>query len=316
MDSPPPPLEASRVFLANTELEANPPTFFLQDQEMHLECQVVETRDTPSFQRIFIISQTDVTESIMKERMLEKAQKKLEQMTIKQNELIDTLQWVTEVGRTAGTKARAAQLIDQVKRQLSTANASNVTNNGEDEDQAFVTIEDFNIESSGSNVLGAGGFGRVFKTKWRGIDVAVKRMTLAAEQDANNRKQTMALMELAISSTFLHSNIVKTHSYSIRPIRELSNLTASNSNFSPFSYLNQPPSAFEIQIIMEYCDLGTLRSTFGILNSAESPNYRAVLDVALDVARGMQHLHSCNIIHADLKVSYITLLTLEITIPA
>lgn len=34
-----------------------------------------------------------------------------------------------------------------------------------------------------------------------------------------------------------------------------------------------------------------------------SLNYRAVLEIAADVAKGMLHLHSLNIIHSDLKVS-------------
>ena len=32
------------------------------------------------------------------------------------------------------------------------------------------------------------------------------------------------------------------------------------------------------------------------------PTYVAVLDTALDIATGMQHLHSLNVVHSDLKV--------------
>jgi serine/threonine protein kinase len=36
-------------------------------------------------------------------------------------------------------------------------------------------------------------------------------------------------------------------------------------------------------------------------------NYRAILDTALDVAKAMLHLHSLNVLHADLKARNIML---------
>ena len=39
-----------------------------------------------------------------------------------------------------------------------------------------------------------------------------------------------------------------------------------------------------------------------VLVSGGMPDYRSVLDVAVDIARGMRHLHASHIIHADLKV--------------
>ena len=39
-----------------------------------------------------------------------------------------------------------------------------------------------------------------------------------------------------------------------------------------------------------------------MLISGGTPDYRSVLDVAVDIARGMRHLHASHIIHADLKV--------------
>ena len=134
-----------------------------------------------------------------------------------------------------------------------------------------------------------------------------------AAQNARDRRQVLALTELAISSVLLHPNIVKTHTYSIRPVRECpaaapSDLFSSKSHgISLSSYLKQAPSWFEIQIIMERMDLGSLRGAFSALKSAQPHNYRAVLDIALDVARGIQHLHSCNIIHADLKAPNVLL---------
>ncbi len=57
--------------------------------------------------------------------------------------------------------------------------------------------------------------------------------------------------------------------------------------------------------MLEFCDCGTLRDSLSqraFLTVTGKINYRAVLDTAADVAKGMAQLHSLNIVHADLKV--------------
>ena len=65
--------------------------------------------------------------------------------------------------------------------------------------------------------------------------------------------------------------------------------------------------------MLEYCDLGSLRSQLdagafllspasATVDAAAALNYLAVLEVASDVARGMLHLHDLDILHCDLKV--------------
>jgi serine/threonine protein kinase len=63
---------------------------------------------------------------------------------------------------------------------------------------------------------------------------------------------------------------------------------------------------FQVQIVQELCDFGSLREAldrkaFHLPDG--SVNYPAVLETALDIAKGMKHLHGSNILHADLKVS-------------
>ncbi len=64
----------------------------------------------------------------------------------------------------------------------------------------------------------------------------------------------------------------------------------------------------QVQLVLELCDCGTLREAldreaFKFQPGPDSPvDYQAVLETAIDVARGMTHLHAHNIIHADLKV--------------
>jgi serine/threonine protein kinase len=57
---------------------------------------------------------------------------------------------------------------------------------------------------------------------------------------------------------------------------------------------------------MEYADYGTLRDLLDSAALLALPlgqlNYRAVLDTCADVAKGMLHLHSLNVVHSDLKV--------------
>lgn len=60
-----------------------------------------------------------------------------------------------------------------------------------------------------------------------------------------------------------------------------------------------------MNLLLEICDCGSLRSQLdqkAFFKVDGSLNYKAVLDTAADIARGMMHLHSMSVIHADLKV--------------
>ncbi|KAK9812523.1 hypothetical protein WJX73_005727 [Symbiochloris irregularis] len=87
----------------------------------------------------------------------------------------------------------------------------------------------------------------------------------------------------------------------------------------------QPPpeaadSSFEggkavVVVIMEFCDMGTLLRA--IAKQAFKPHgkwklhttYRALLRTAQEVAKGMDYIHSCGIIHGDLKAGNVLLKT-------
>jgi serine/threonine protein kinase len=327
------------IFRVTVEVGLNPVLRSLmmcaEGQEMYLDCHVTHAKDPETLKKILIISQIDVTEGVISQRNLEAARQnlessllclseekaKVEAMMRQQADLIECLRWVGEVGRTAGTKARATQLIDSVKRQLTGKGSS------QDEEGVFDSLSDV---TQASKKIGQGSFGQVVKGKWRDLTVAVKVMTLPAELRSGDRRQAMALMELAISSSLLHPNIVKTHSYNIKPLRHSDPASASSlggsgcpsrqsgpllksdlpaSPFSIQSYMEKSPSAFEIQIIMEYCDCGSLQDAFKVFHSGQSGSldHKVLLDIALDVAKGMQHLHLNNIIHADLKPSNVLL---------
>ena len=58
----------------------------------------------------------------------------------------------------------------------------------------------------------------------------------------------------------------------------------------------------------EFMDLGTLRDALDRDVFTHPPtmdlDFSAVLDTAIDIAKGVLHLHSLNIIHGDLKVRF------------
>ncbi|KAF6261882.1 hypothetical protein COO60DRAFT_712878 [Scenedesmus sp. NREL 46B-D3] len=68
---------------------------------------------------------------------------------------------------------------------------------------------------------------------------------------------------------------------------------------------------YELQLVMEYCPLGSLRCAIDacLLDDrlTNRPNYATALSLALGVARAMQHLHSEGVIHGDLKAANVLL---------
>ncbi|GLC77421.1 hypothetical protein PLESTF_001934000 [Pleodorina starrii] len=63
--------------------------------------------------------------------------------------------------------------------------------------------------------------------------------------------------------------------------------------------------AVKLYIVQEYCNGGTIRDLLdrglaGCVRAGGLPGLLA-LRLALDVARGMEHIHSCRIVHGDLK---------------
>ena len=133
-------------------------------------------------------------------------------------------------------------------------------------------------------------------------------------------------MEAAISSSLSHPNIVQTHTYSLQPISSIASggsrrgndttMTGSqlvrigSSSSGSAGGSTSTPSGFEVQLVLEFCDRGTLREAldaWAFTTANGEINYRAVLDTACDVARGMLHLHELNIVHSDLKAGNVLL---------
>mmetsp|Transcript_38872 Transcript_38872/g.115659 ORF Transcript_38872/g.115659 Transcript_38872/m.115659 type:complete len:959 (-) Transcript_38872:492-3368(-) len=77
-------------------------------------------------------------------------------------------------------------------------------------------VEDIELRQ----LLSEGAYGKVYRGLWQGTEVAIKTQLLAGGMSADEKREKMAVMETAISSTLSHPNIVQTYTYTIRPITE------------------------------------------------------------------------------------------------
>lgn len=84
-------------------------------------------------------------------------------------------------------------------------------------------------------------------------------------------------------------------------------LMAEASQYSQYSTASTTGGihSYEVRLVLELCDLGSLRAALDkgvFVLPDETLNYHAVLDMALDIAKAMLHLHRQSILHSDLKV--------------
>ncbi|KIY97952.1 hypothetical protein MNEG_10010 [Monoraphidium neglectum] len=143
------------------------------------------------------------------------------------------------------------------------------------------------------SVLGEGAYGKasggrapvVYKGRWRGTVVAIKVMILPAAMSGKERREKMAVMETAISSSLSHPNIVQTFTYSIRGVNASDRRSdaaapaagpagaGAGSPHDSSGSLEGPAApaqgqglgqggdvhSWELRLVLEFCDLGSLR---------------------------------------------------------
>jgi hypothetical protein len=266
-------------------------------QEIFHDVQIVCTVDPWLFQRIYIISQTDVTDTVKAQRQvmeanarLAKEQERMQAVLQRQYELIEVLQQQQQLTPSNGaTPASASQLnsFNDKIRILKEIITSTKSDHQEPE------------EISLHRLLGQGQFGKVYLGTWRGTTVAVKRMVLPAEMSNTERAHKMAVMEIGISSSMVHPHLVQTYTYSIKAIQD-ENVAAIG-----------PSTCYELRLVLEYCNKGSLSNILadygGFKEEEGQLDYAAVLETAADIAKGMLHLHKNNICHNDLKASNVML---------
>ena len=145
-----------------------------------------------------------------------------------------------------------------------------------DADQALAPSELIPVSDIAiGRLIGSGSFGEVFKATYRRNTVAVKRIALTQDPEV----LSSFVREVRALQLLRHPNVLNLLGFGIQ---------------APYSYL-----------VSEYCkhkslDVFMKRQT-GIVT------YRARLDWMIDTARGMDFIHSKNVIHRDLKLSNLLL---------
>lgn len=124
-------------------------------------------------------------------------------------------------------------------------------------------------------VIGEGGMGKVYRAKWKGRDVAVKELPVGddlLEPDSYSE----FLSEINFFTKMQHKNVVTLHGVST--------------------------TAQPYLMVMEYAPKGNLESLrHGAQGSIRS--WAAKVQLLLDAAQGLDHLHALRIAHKNLKSS-------------
>ncbi|XP_022921919.1 uncharacterized protein LOC111430035 [Cucurbita moschata] len=126
--------------------------------------------------------------------------------------------------------------------------------------------------------LGSGTFGTVYHGKWRGTDVAIKRINdrcFAGKPSEQDRMREDFWNEANKLADLHHPNVVAFYGI----------------------VLDGPGGS--VATVTEYMVNGSLRNA--LLKNEKSLDKRKRLLIAMDVAFGMEYLHRKNIVHFDLK---------------
>ncbi|KAG2491887.1 hypothetical protein HYH03_009839 [Edaphochlamys debaryana] len=157
-------------------------------------------------------------------------------------------------------------------------------------------------------ILGSGAFGTVYKALWKGLQVAVKTMTLTS--DAVTQGRHAALMEAALSKSIFHPNVVTTYTCDLKPMHVDSHRGGAMTGLQ-IANETEVIQEWRLYIVQEFCDGGSLRHAIEARSflspSTGTPQMEWVLQMSREVAAGLQYLHEHNIIHGDLNPANVLL---------
>lgn len=150
----------------------------------------------------------------------------------------------------------------------------------------YIELQSATINWSNSNILGRGGFGIVFKGKWKFTDVAIKRIeyhgTVADPKSIAKVQMQQSINELRYLNSCRHDNILPLYGYSI--------------------------DGKEPCLVYQLMAGGSLESR--IINKKTPLSLKQRLNISVGTARGLQYLHTFSkkpLIHGDIKPANILL---------
>ncbi|KAL6552974.1 hypothetical protein OROGR_006816 [Orobanche gracilis] len=145
------------------------------------------------------------------------------------------------------------------------------------------------------SVIGRGTYGTVHRGIYDGQDVAVKLLDWGEEshrtQAETDSLRTAFVQEVTVWHMLNHPNVTKF----VGATMGASELNIENENNS---HIRMPLNI--CCVVVEYLPGGTLKS-FLIRNCRTKLAFKVVIQLALDLARGLSYLHQKKIVHRDVK---------------
>ncbi|TRY79309.1 hypothetical protein TCAL_06053 [Tigriopus californicus] len=137
-------------------------------------------------------------------------------------------------------------------------------------------------------LIGRGGFGEVFRGRWNGQDVAVKRIL----------EEKRKLIGDAAFQKCVNQAITELQTLHIYPAENILPLLA-------YSFSRQSPT--DPCLVYQYMPNGSVSDRLKCRDGTLPLTWKQRANVALGTARGLIHLHANNIIHGDIKSGNILL---------
>lgn len=160
-------------------------------------------------------------------------------------------------------KSRNNQLTQSlILNQITINSNQNITNIKYDE----IILED---------QIGSGSFSEVYRGKWLGTTVAIKRILITGNQDDESDPLNDFIKETSLMATLRHPNVIQ--------------------------YLGTSVKIPHLYLITEFCEKGNVQSA--LRDKSIKLTVTKTVEMALDAAKGMLYLHSSKppILHRDFK---------------